>query len=206
MWFVNDRINLLSNVNLELVAAALRFPNIAFGLHRWFYRASGPDPIAVATSEQWEAELARGRPGDNLMLLSLEAVRLSAMVHVGDVPSTDPLRMSPQQQQQVREFLADDRHEIAVVHRSSPDGREVSCSYEVLWNPGSEEWDDPLRKWSQSMGELFLFNNDILWQDVRPARSRTERPPEEWTPQHGMFLADGYIPDEDGRVVCRGAY
>jgi hypothetical protein len=35
-WFVNDDLNLRSPSNLAAVEGALSFPNIAFGVHRWF--------------------------------------------------------------------------------------------------------------------------------------------------------------------------
>jgi predicted ATPase with chaperone activity len=31
-------------------------------------------------------------------------------------------------------------------------------------------------------------------------------PPETWTARHGIYLLDGYVPDEQGRVLCGGPY
>jgi hypothetical protein len=204
-WFVNDRINLRTDTNRQLVAAELQFPNIAFGLHRWFAAGSSPDLLAIATPEQWEAELARGRPGDNLMLLSLRRVAELAVAHVGGVTNREPLSLDGSDLVPVQSLLADDRQEITVIHRFSPQPDDLICSYKVQWDLKTPDWDAQIDEWSAMSGELWFFNNEIIWQEPA-SRVRAAQPPEEWTAQHGMYLVDGYLPDQQGRVVSGGPY
>lgn len=57
-WIDNEHIDATTQVNRGAVAGVLSAPNIAFGLHRWYYGGSGPDPIVVATLDEWDAEIA----------------------------------------------------------------------------------------------------------------------------------------------------
>jgi hypothetical protein len=204
-WFVNHKINLRSQENRRLVTAELEFPNIAFGVHRWFFGGGSPDLVAIATPARWGAELARGRPGDNLLLISLRRVAELALAHVGELTSRQPPALASHEET-IRAFLADTRRgQIALVHRYSPRPGRLVCHYGIFWDPEADGWDTELWEWSQAGGELWLFDNELVWQD-HERRAWGTQPPEEWEAQHGLCLVDGYVPDEQGRVVCGGAY
>jgi hypothetical protein len=204
-WFVNDGINLRSATNLALVASALEFPNIAFGLHRWFRGGASPDAIAMATEEEWDAELARGRPGDNLMLLSLREVADQALLRLGELTGVSLAPISDADLGPIRDFLNNDRREVAVVRRYSPRPGELVCAHRVLWDPKPDEWAEQVDEWRATSGELWFFDEELLWQRHH-TRIRADVPPEDWMAHHGLYLVDGYIPDEAGRVVCGGPY
>ena len=70
-WFVNDALNLRTEVNRRIVAAELEYANVVFGAHRWFAGGNSANSIAITSLDQWDAELARGRPGDNVIIQSL---------------------------------------------------------------------------------------------------------------------------------------
>src|SRR5680860_1517991 len=196
-WFVNDGINLRSDANRAAVAEALVSPNVAFGLHRWFKGGCAPDAIAIATPQEWEAELARGRPGDNLMLLSLRDVANQALLRLGEVTGR-PLRgLGDSDLTVIRDFLRDDRREVAVVHRYSPRPGEVTCAHSVLWDPQHDEWAAQIDQWKATSGELWFFDEEILWQR-HDTRIQADTPPEDWMAQHGLYLVDGYLPDAEG--------
>jgi len=73
------------------VASDLEFPIVLFGVHRWFAGGSSAATIAITSLDQWDAELARGKPGDNVILISLQRVEAEALTHAGDLTS----RLSP---------------------------------------------------------------------------------------------------------------
>ena len=203
-WVVHDAINVLAEDNQAAVRAELVFPNIAFGLHRWYAGGSSPSLVALASPAQWEAELRRGRPGDNLMLVSLRKVSHLALAHVGSPTSANPPSPTDAVQERLLRFLGDESNELAVVHRFLLDDEQVECSYGTVSDPSAADWTDALDRWSRLRGELFFFDDSaVVWAKAEPGSASA---PESRTGQHGYYLIDGYLPDPDGRVVIGGPY
>lgn len=138
------------------------------------------------------------------MLLSLRRVADPAVIHAGELTRLEPPTPGQQDLDCVRATLSDRGREFAVVHRFSPTPGKLVCSYDVLWDPEQAEWEDQLDQWSGLSGELFFFDNEIVWQQHH-SRVRASEPPEQCA-QHGLYLVDGYISDDAGRVVCGGPY
>ncbi len=67
-----------------------------FGSHRWFAGGGSPSLVAITTIEQWDDEIARGRPGDNIILLSLRKVAQMALVHAWDASTPRPEALRPE--------------------------------------------------------------------------------------------------------------
>jgi hypothetical protein len=206
-WFINDRLNLRSEANRRIVANELAFPNVAFGVHRWFAGGSSLDAIAITSLDQWDADLARGRPGDNVILLSLRQVEDAALVHAGDIGSPQPAVPSAADVVAIDAFNALGGYgEIFVVRRFSPRPGEIeSASRYVDLRDAAWPWQQALAEHSVDGGEVWLFDGELLWRDHDRRRHGAE-PPETWTASHGICLVDGYVPDENGRVVCGGPY
>jgi len=154
--------------------------------------------------DEWHMELDRGRPGDNLMLLSLEAVQADAILRIGSIDGPALGRVDSAVRPIV-DLLSDSRREVAVVRRCSPATGQVLADHSVLWNPSPEEWQEQLDAWATIAGELWFFDEEIIWQRHED-RFRAETPPEQWTARHGVYLVDGFLPDDQGRVVCGGPY
>ena len=207
-WFVNDRLNLRSEANRRLVANELDIPNVAFGVHRWFAGGSSLDEIAITSLEEWDAELARGRPGDNVILLSLRQVEDAALVHAGDMRSPQPPEPTAADVAAIAAYNAAARYgEIFVVRRFSPRPGEIesASTYVDLRDAPAWPWQQALAEHSVGGGEVWLFDGELLWRD-HDRRRHEAAPPETWTANHGICLVDGYVPDEHGRVVCSGPY
>jgi hypothetical protein len=205
-WFINDALNLRSAANRRAVADELEFPNIVFGLHRWFAGGGNAAHVAIATMEQWDAELARGRPGDNLLLLSLRRVAGRALAHAGEITSHERPVLGRSDIERIGAFLGDDRRDLTVVQRLSPRPGDIRCAARVIPTyPRPSEWDQELADGPWSGGDVWLFDGDLVWRD-HAHRQRAPQPPETWTASHGLYVVDGYVPDELGRVVCGGPY
>jgi hypothetical protein len=203
-WFLNDAINVLSADNQERIRAELVVPNVVFGLHRWYAGGSSPTSIALSSQAEWDLELSRCRPGDNLVLVSLRRVRHLALAHAGVLSSGSPPVLSSPGQERLLAFLHDHRRELAVLHRHVGGDGRFECDYDIVWDPSPEEWSEHLERWSRLQGELLFFDDDeILWRDKS---GRQGVPPEEWASNYGDYLFDGYFPDARGRVVVGGAY
>lgn len=203
-WVVHDEINVLTEQNQAVVRAELVFPNVVFGLHRWYAGGSSPSRVVLATPEEWEAELSRGRPGDNLMLVSLRKVTHLALAHLGSPMSADPPITPDSVQERLLLFLEDESNELAVVHRYVLHNEHVECSYDTVWDPSADDWADDLDRWSRLKGELFFFDDaKVVWAKAEPCPVYA---PESRTGQRGYYLIDGYLPDADGRIVIGGAY
>jgi hypothetical protein len=154
--------------------------------------------------DEWLMELDSGRPGDNLMLLSLDAVRDESLLRIGSIDGPVLGRVDSVVRPIV-ELLGDTRREVAVVRRSSPGAGELVADHSVLWDPSSEEWQNLLDAWAATTGELWFFDEEIIWQRHED-RFRAETSPELWSARHGVYIVDGFLPDDDGRVVCGGPY
>lgn len=206
-WFVNDRLNLRSEANRRLVADELAFPNVIFGVHRWFAGGSAASNVAITSLDQWDADLARGRPGDNVILLSLRQVEDAALVHPGDIGSPQPPAPTAADVVAIEAWAAAGAYaEILAVRRFSPRPGELECASVILdLRDTAWPWQQALAEHSADGGEVWLFDGELLWRDhVR--RSHRAEPPESWTAHNGICLVDGYVPDEHGRVVCGGPY
>lgn len=205
-WFVNDALNLRSAASRAIVAAELKFPNVTFGVHRLFAGGGSPSEIAIATIDQWETELSRGRPGDNLILLSLRQVQDQALVHVGDVASPDPPVLHPMDVDVVEAYISGGGSELAFVWRFTATPGAMDCASAAIdLHDNQIVWRESVAERSAGRGEVWLFDGEILWRD-HDRRQFGWEPPEAWTAHHGIYLVDGYLPDEQGRVVCGGPY
>ena len=160
-WFVNDRLNLRSEANRRLVANELAFPNVAFGIHRWFAGGNSLDEIAITSLDQWDADLARGRPGDNVILLSLRQVEDAALVHTGDIGSPQPPVPSAADVVAIEAFNAvGGCGEIFVVRRFSPRPGEIeSASTYIDLRDAASPWQQALAEHAVDRGEVWLFED-----------------------------------------------
>ena len=203
-WVVHDAINVLAEQNQAAVRAELVVPNVAFGLRRLYAGGGNPLLVALASPAEWEAELRRGRPGDNLMLVSLRKVNHLALAHVGSPASAVPLVPSDAVQERLQAFLGDRSNELAVVHRHVLDDELVECGYDTIWDPSDDDWTDALDRWSRLKGELFFFDDaKVVGGKDEPDSAYAL---ESRTGQHGYYLIDGYLPDAVGRIVIGGVY
>lgn len=206
-WFHNDGLNLCSEANRRLVADELVGRNVVFGSHRWFTGGAAPSHVAMTTIDQWDAELARGRPGDNLILLSLRRVAHLALVHADDLSTPQPAALGPEDVAAIEGYDAAARlGELLFVRRfvPRPGGLEAALDTIDLRDAG-EPWRERVAEASAGGGEIWLFDGELAWRDHERRQYGTE-PPETWTAHHGIYLVDGYVPDGQGRVVCGGPY
>lgn len=200
-WIVDDKLNVLAEENQGAVRAELVSPNVAFGLRRLYAGGGNPLLLALAAPKEWEAELARGRPGDNLMLVSLRDVSHLAIAHVGSPTSAIAPVPADGVHERLLTFLRDESNELAVVNRHLVGDEHVECSYDTIWDPSADDWADALDRWSRLRGELFFFDDaKVVWGRDEPDT------PESRSAQHGYFLIDAYIPDAAGRIVVGGVY
>jgi hypothetical protein len=200
-WVVNDEINVLAEHNQAAVRAELVFPNVVFGLHRWYAGGSSPSRLAFASPGEWEAELTRGRAGDNLQLVSLSKVHHLALAHVGSATSDVAPIPTPAVEERLLGFFDNELEELAVVHRHVLDSTRLECSYDVI---EAEDWADALERWSRLRGELYFFDDaKVVWGEDEPVSAYA---PEARRGQHGHYVVDGYLPDSEGRIVIGGAY
>jgi hypothetical protein len=205
-WFVNDWLNLRTEANRRLVASELEFPNVVFGAHRWFAGGSSADAVAITAPGQWDAELARGRPGDNLILLSLRHIGAGALARTGTTTSPHPPAPSPADVIAIEGYVAAGGLELLFVRRFSPLPGTIEAAFAWLdLGDAGWPWQDALAEHAAGGGEAWLFDGELLWRD-HDRRQRGSDPPETWTARHGICLVDGYLPDERGRVVCGGPY
>jgi hypothetical protein len=204
-WFVNDGLNLRTDANRRIVARELEFPNVVFGAHRWFAGGASASAIAFTSLDQWDADLAKGRPGDNLILLSLRRVETTALMHAGDISSSHPPVPSAADVNAIEAFIEAGGGELLFVRRfSRPGNVDGAFMWIDLRDPGWP-WQQALAEHSVDGGEAWLFDGELLWRD-HDQRLSASGPPEQWTAQHGIYLVDGYLPDDQGRVVCGGPY
>jgi hypothetical protein len=205
-WFVNDGLNLRTDSNRRIVAGELEFPNVVFGVHRWFAGGGSADTIAVTSLDEWDADLARGRPGDNVIVLSLRRIEAEALARAGDITSPRPPVPSASDIQAIEAYIAVGGAELLFVRRFSPRPGTTECSFKwVDLDDAASPWQQALAEHSVPGGELWLFDGELLWRD-HDRRQLAADPPETWTAHHGIYLLDGCVPDEDGRVVCGGPY
>jgi hypothetical protein len=205
-WFVNDGLNLRTDANRRIVAGELEFPNLVFGVHRWFAGGGSADPIAITSLHQWDADLERGRPGDNLIVLSLRRVEAEALARAGDISSPRPPTPSAAEVSAIEAYVAAGGAELLFVRRFSPRPAAIECSFKwVDLEDAAWPWQQALAEHSVDGGEAWLFDGELLWRDHDRRQSGAD-PPETWTAHHGIYLLDGYVPDEQGRVVCGGPY
>lgn len=202
-WIVNPKISATSPENRAIIQSALQQSNVAFGLHRWYYGGSGPDLIAITNMDRWDEELRRGRPGDNLMLVSLVDVEEKAIAHLGNAMNSEPLLSHETELERAWAFLESTNNEVIALTRHVNAAGNTACSIEILWDPDDNERSKLVERWRLTPGELWLFGASVIWQDD-PAHH--ELPRTEWRAQHGQFLLDVYIADADGNVPNGGAY
>jgi hypothetical protein len=197
-WFVNDALNLRSSENLRAVAVALESPTLLFGVHRWFAGGSSPDLIAFGSAADWDAELARGRPGDNLIVLSVADVPDLVLLHArepgfrGADVDLAALRLGGPG----RELAIVSRQTSAAAHRAT---------YRMVEVADHESWQDEVADALAASDETWIFDNDVVWRDHK-RRSAGTTPPEQWPARHGRYVVDGFVPDAEGRIVCGGPY
>jgi len=206
-WFKNERLNLRAEANRGLVADELVDGNVVFGPHRWFAGGGSPALIALTTIEEWDEEVARGRPGDNLILLSLRKVAGLAVVHTGEPTSSRPGTLQPADIAAVEHY---DRSaafgELLCVRRSAPTPGKPEAALRVIdLRDAGWPWQEQVAEAASGGGEVWLFDGELAWRD-HERRQQGSEPPEEWTAHHGLCLVDGYLPDAQGRVVCGGPY
>jgi hypothetical protein len=80
----------------------------------------------------------------------------------------------------------------------------VECAFAFLdLRDDQVDWREPIAERSAHGGEVWLFDGAIVCRD-HDRRRRGAEPPEAWDAHHGIYLIDGYFPDEQGRVVCGG--
>ena len=206
-WFHNERLNLRAEANRRLIADELVERNVVFGSHRWFAGGGSPTLVAITTIEQWDNEVARGRPGDNIILLSLRKVARMALVHAGDASTPQPEELRAEDAAIVEAY---DRvakfGELLCVRRFTPVSGKVEAGFDRIdLRDASEPWQEQLAEASSGGGETWLFDGELDWRD-HERRQHGLEPPESWTANHGICLVDGYVPDPHGRVVCGGPY
>lgn len=204
-WFRNDRLNLRTEAIRRLVIGELTGQNVLFGSHRWFAGGAAEDDVAITSVEEWDAELARGRPGDNVILLSLRQVTQLALVHAGSLDDPGPLALSAAEIAAVEaRSHGNGLGELLCVRRSSRGASVLAASCRHIdLRDGEWPWRDQLQE--AGGGEMWLFEGDLDWRDHERRQFGTE-PPEAWTAHHGIVLVDGVVPDAEGRVVCGGPY
>ena len=202
-WLWNPRIDVTSPESRGLMIDALKGSNVAFGFHRWYYGGSAPDLISIATITEFDVEIGRGRPGDNLMLVSLDSVANRAIAHVGDPVAGGLAALSDDALHGVWNFLASSANEVVALARHIADDGDVVCTVELIWDPDPADRDELTYQWRDLPGELWLFDSNVVWQ---PESDRSGIARTHWKAQHGHFLLDGYLPDEMGRVPVGGAY
>jgi len=202
-WVWNPLIDATSAENRKLVVEALQGGNIAFGLHRWYYGGSAPDFCSIGAVDEWDAEIARGRPGDNLMIVSLESVSHQKILRQGHPVLGGMGSLASDDLGAAWRFLESSANEIVAITRHISDAGEVVSSIELVWDPDAVERDRLFEEWRGLPGELWLFDMSVIWQDES---DRKGIPREQWTAQHQQFLVDVYIPDQQGRVPTGGAY
>jgi hypothetical protein len=205
-WFVNDALNLRTVANRHVVGAELEHQNVAFGVHRWFAGGSAADAIAITSLGEWDAALARGRPGDNVILMSLRQVEAEALAHAGDIASGEAPILSAADITAIEVHAARGGLELLFVRRFAPQPGSTDASSRWI------DLRDTLRPWREAVaehavdgGEVWLFDGELLWRDHH-RRLQGSEPPERWQAHHGIYVIDGYVPDEQGRVVCGGPY
>ena len=205
-WFVNDAINLRTESNRQAIAAELEYPNVVFGAHRWFAGGSAADAVAITSLVDWDADLARGRPGDNVILLSLRRVEAEALAHVGDSASPEPPILGASDIAAIESHAADGGYELLFVRRFSPQPGGVEAAFRWIdLRDTSWPWQRAFAEHAADGGEVWLFDGELLWREHHE-RHRGSDPPETWRAGYGAYVVDGYIPDEHGRVVCGGPY
>jgi hypothetical protein len=205
-WFVNDGLNLRTDANRRIVAAELAFPNVVFGAHRWFAGGGSASAIAITSLDEWDADLAKGRPGDNVILLSLRRVEAEALTHAGNMASPHPPVLSTADINAIEAFIAAGGNELLFVRRFSPRPGTIDCVFTWIdLRDAGWPWQKGLAEYAIGGGEVWLFDGELLWRDHDRRQSGSD-PPETWTAHHGSCLVDGYVPDEQGRVVCGGPY
>ena len=205
-WFVNDALNLRTIANRQVVGAELGNQNVAFGVHRWFTGGSAANAIAITSLGEWEAALARGRPGDNVILVSLRQIEAEALAHAGNMASGEPPILSAADITAIEVHAAGGGLELLFVRRFAPQTGNVEAAFQWIdIRDSSRTWREAIAEHSVAGGEVWLFDGELLWRD-HDRRQRRSDPPETWHARHGIYLVDGYIPDEQGRVVCGGPY
>jgi hypothetical protein len=205
-WFVNDRLNLGTEVSRRVVAAELEDANVVFGAHRWFAGGRSADAIAITSLDQWDAELARGQPGDNVILISLRRVDAEALAHVGDRESAEPTDLGAAAIAAVESYAAAGGVELLVVRRFTPRSGDIEAACQWIdLRDTSWPWQQALAEHSTAGGERWVFDGELLWRDHR-RRLQASDPPESWQASDGVYVVDGYVPDDQGRVVCGGPY
>jgi hypothetical protein len=206
-WFVNDGLNLRTDANRRMVAGELEFPNVVFGAHRWFAGGGSADLIAITSLDQWDADLARGRPGDNVIVLSLRRVEAEALRRAGDMSSPQPPPVpSEADVNAIGAYIAAGGNELLFVRRFSPRPAVIESSFKWIdLEDAARPWQHALAEHSIDGGEVWLFDGELLWRD-HDRRQLGADPPETWTAHHGIYVLDGHVPDEQGRVVCGGPY
>jgi hypothetical protein len=205
-WFVNDGLNLATDMNRRIVAAELGSPNVVFGDHRWFAGGGSATGIAITSLDQWDAELARARPGDNVILLSLRRVEADALTRAGDLASRIPPVPSAADVDAVEAFIAAGGNELLLGRGFSPRPREVECAFRWIdLRDAAWPWRPAFAEHSVDGGDVWLFDGELLYRDHDRPQYGSD-PPETWTAHHGINLVDGFVPDEQGRVVCGGPY
>jgi hypothetical protein len=205
-WFTNDDLNLDSAANRRIVASELTFPNVAFGVHRRFAGGVSLSEIALGSAGEWEDELSKATPGDNLILLSLRQVQHQAIAHAGDPTNRRPPVLQPSDHDAVQAFITAGGSELALVSRSSPTPTVVECAFTFVdCRDDRVDWHEQVAERSGRGSEVWLFDAEIVWRD-HDRRVLGDEQPEAWNAHHGIYLIDGYAPDERGQVVCGGPY
>jgi hypothetical protein len=205
-WFVNDALNLRMDAIRPAVSAELEGGNVVFGAHRWFAGGSAADPVALTSLDDWDAELARGRPGDHVLLLSLRRIEAEALAHAGDRASEGSPVLGSADISAVESYAAAGGLEILFVRRATPSEGETDAAFRWIdLRDASWPWQQAFAEHAAGGSEVWLFDGELLWRD-HDRRRRGSDPPETWRAQHGIYVVDGYIPDEQGRVVCGGPY
>jgi hypothetical protein len=96
--------------------------------------------------------------------------------------------------------------ELALVARFPAVPTVVECHVAFIDCRDDEvAWRQPVARTSAHGGEVWLFDAEPVWPD-HDRRVRGDEPPDTWMAHHGLYLVDGYAPDDQGRVVCGGPY
>ncbi len=179
-WFHNERLNLRAEANRRLIADELVERNVVFGSHRWFAGGGSPSLVAITTIEQWDDEVARGRPGDNIILLSLRKVAQMALVHAWDASTPWPEAVRPEDAAVIEAY---DRMaklgELLCVRRFTPTSGQVEAALDRIdLRDVSVPWQEQLAEAAASGGgEIWLFDGELDCAGPRasPTRAGTAR-------------------------------
>lgn len=211
-WVQRPETDLLSEVNLELVRAALRRPSgVIFGWQYFYFGGGSRKTVAFTAPDQYLQHIERAKPGDHFTLFDLDALMSRAVVHIGDIHGTNVLELDLSipitvagRDRSLREVFADEDAEVLVVRRFvAPLTGTVEATSSSLPGTGDERQVDFQRGLVWGRGELVMFDQWVFDEDEHGGMVETV------TPLKGRrinALVDAKRSSPEGTVPLSGTY